>query len=172
MNRLYDPLTVGGTAIAGRLWLAPLAGFTDLPFRVVTAELGCPFSFTEMVSAKGLIYGGKTDELLAMDPREGSVGVQLFGSDPAFLAQAAKLVYERGKARLMININMGCPMPKIVKNGDGSALLHDLPLCGRIIEAVAKAVPVPVTVKYRKGFELSLIHISSGEGILRPVASE
>ena len=153
MPGVQDGISIAGVQVAGRLWLAPLAGYTDLPYRIVAAEHGCPFSFTEMVSAKGLIYGGKTKELLAHDAREGAYGVQLFGRDPGILAEAARRLYESGQAGQMLNLNMGCPMPKIVNNGEGSALLKDLALCGRIIEAMAKAVPIPVTVKVRRGYE-------------------
>ena len=149
---LHTPFILGNLSIPGRLFLAPMAGIADLAFRCIAHEMGCPFSITEMVSAKGLFYGGKTLSLLDTHPDEGMVAVQLFGRDPTLMADMAKRLYEDGRASHGININMGCPAPKIVKNGDGSALLLNLPLAAKIMEQVVRAVPVPVTVKYRKGF--------------------
>jgi tRNA-dihydrouridine synthase B len=148
-----QPLVLGGRSIQGRLWLAPMAGVTDLPFRVVAAELGCPFSVTEMVSAKGIYYGGKTLDLLQTDPAQGPGLVQLFGREPQLMADMAKRLFDQGLARDGIDINMGCPAPKIVKNGEGSALLLEPQLCGEIISAIKKAVPLPVTAKIRRGFQ-------------------
>ncbi|MDL2224901.1 tRNA-dihydrouridine synthase family protein [Eubacteriales bacterium OttesenSCG-928-M02] len=139
-------------AIPGRMMLAPMAGISDLAYRIICHEMECPFSFTEMISAKGLYYGGKTRELLASHPGEGMVAVQLFGREPQLVGDMAKMLYEEGRVPYGININMGCPAPKIVKNGEGSALLKEPPLAMEILAAVRKSVPVPVTVKYRKGF--------------------
>ena len=147
-----QPLTLGGRSIQGRLWLAPMAGVTDLPFRVVAAELGCPFSVTEMASAKGIYYGGKTLDLLQTHPAQGPGLVQLFGRDPRLMAHMAKRLFDQGLCRDGVDINMGCPAPKIVKNGEGSALLLEPRLCGEIVSAVKKAIPLPVTVKIRRGF--------------------
>ncbi|MBE5780774.1 MAG: tRNA dihydrouridine synthase DusB [Clostridiales bacterium] len=149
---LDSVLRLGNTAVEGRLWLAPMAGVTDLPFRVVTAQLGCPFSVTEMVSAKGIYYGGKSIELLQHTPEQGKGLVQIFGREPELMADMAKKLYEEGYAREGIDVNMGCPAPKIVKNGEGSALLQEPELCAKIIGAMSKAIPLPVTVKIRKGF--------------------
>lgn len=132
--------------------LAPMAGVTDLAFRTVCAELGADVTITEMVSSRALCYQDrKSRELLKKTP-SGRCGVQIFGNDPGIMARAAQLALEHS-APDFIDINMGCPTPKVVKNGDGSALLQDLPLAGQIIEAVVRAVPVPVTVKMRTGWD-------------------
>ena len=135
--------------------LAPMAGVTDLPFRILCRELGCDLTFTEMVSAKGLLYGNEnTEKLLETAPMEEPCGFQIFGSEPDIMADIARRLEEdyAGKVAL-IDINMGCPAHKIVGNGEGSALMRDVPLAGRIIEAVAKAIKLPVTVKFRKGWD-------------------
>lgn len=135
--------------------LAPMAGVTDLAFRALCRELGCDFTYTEMVSAKGLFYGGAaTAALLETAPVERPCGAQLFGRDPSLMADMAKkLCAERQGELALIDINMGCPAPKIVRNGEGGALMLEPALAGRIIEAVAKASSLPVTVKFRKGFD-------------------
>ena len=132
--------------------LAPMAGVTDLAFRTICAELGADVTVTEMVSSRALCYQDrKSRELLHKTPT-GICGAQIFGNEPEIMARAAQLALEHSGADF-IDINMGCPTPKVVKNGDGSALLQDLPLAGRIIEAVVRAVPVPVTVKMRTGWD-------------------
>lgn len=135
--------------------LAPMAGVTDLTFRALCRELGCDFTYTEMVSAKGLYYGGAaTAALLETAPVERPCGAQLFGREPALLAEIARrLSAERQGELALIDINMGCPAPKIVRNGEGCALMLEPALAGRIIEAVARASSLPVTVKFRKGFD-------------------
>lgn len=152
-----------------RVILAPMAGVTDLAFRTVCAELGADVTVTEMVSSRGLCYQDrKTRELMKKTPT-GRCGVQIFGNEPEVMAQAAQLVLEDTAADF-IDINMGCPTPKVFKNGDGSALLQNLPLAGAIIEAVVRAVPVPVTVKMRTGWDRSsivapeLAHIAQESG--------
>lgn len=134
--------------------LAPMAGVTDLPFRSICRDMGCDFTFTEMVSAKGLFYGGSgTKKLLCTAENERPCGIQLFGSDPHIMSDMAKqLTDEYAEEISLIDINMGCPAPKIVNNGEGSALMKDIPLASKIIEAVSKATPLPVSVKFRKGF--------------------
>ena len=135
--------------------LAPMAGVTDLPFRVLCREMGCDLTFTEMVSAKGLFYGNEnTEKLLETASIEEPCGFQIFGSEPAIMADIARRLEEdyAGKVAL-IDINMGCPAHKIVGNGEGSALMRDIPLAAKIIEAVNKAVKLPVTVKFRKGWD-------------------
>ena len=138
-----------------RVLLAPLAGVTDMAFRELAREQGAGMTFTEMVSAKGIQYKNeKTFSLLQIGEKEGKAGVQLFGREPEILAQtAARLEETAGKQIALFDINMGCPAPKIVNNGEGSALMREPELAGRIIRAVKKAVHLPVTVKFRKGFD-------------------
>lgn len=137
-------------------FLAPMAGVTDLPFRLLCRMEGCDLTYTEMVSAKGLLYGGlNTKRLLELGDAERPVGVQLFGREPEVLASmAGKLADAHGDALALIDLNMGCPAPKITGNGEGSALMLEPLLAGRIIAAVRRAVePLPVTVKFRKGWD-------------------
>ena len=137
--------------------LAPMAGVSDVAFRTVCQELGASFTVTEMVSSRALCYQDKkTVRLLGKDP--GICGAQIFGNDPETMARAAQLVLEIAPFDF-IDLNMGCPMPKIVNNGDGSALLKDLPLAAEIIRAVSRAVPVPVTVKARKGWDRGSVNV-------------
>lgn len=134
--------------------LAPMAGYTDIAFRELCRSHGCDFAFTEMVSAKGLLYGNiRTCEYLNLGPDEPDIAVQFFGHEPDVLAAAAERACAELKDRLRcIDINMGCPAPKITGNGDGSALLNSPELIGAIVSAVVKASRVPVTVKIRKGW--------------------
>lgn len=133
-----------GHELGGSLILAPMAGVTDPAFRTVCAELGAAVTVTEMVSSRALVYQDKKSRTL-LRKNEGSLcGAQLFGSDPEIMAQAAVLALEYSHCDF-IDINMGCPMPKVVNNGDGCALMRDPLLAGRIVEAVSRAVPVPVT---------------------------
>ena len=135
--------------------LAPMAGYTDVAFRTLCRQHGCDLAFTEMVSAKGLLYGSvRTAEYLQLGAEETQIGVQIFGHEPEVLAAAAKRVCEELDGRLCcIDLNMGCPAPKITGNGDGSALLREPALVARIVSAVKAAATVPVTVKLRKGFD-------------------
>ncbi|HWQ57645.1 MAG TPA: tRNA dihydrouridine synthase DusB [Clostridia bacterium] len=135
--------------------LAPMAGITDRTFRGMCRALGADFSYTEMVSAKGMHYrNANTGALLETAPEEETFGVQLFGSEPEIMAEAARALCSLHDARLaVIDINMGCPAHKIVRNGEGSALMRDPVLAGRIIEAVVGASSVPVSVKFRKGWD-------------------
>jgi len=139
------------------VFLAPMAGVTDRSFRILCKEMGCGLTYTEMVSAKGLHYGGserRTVSLLSIDPLEAPAAVQLFGSDPDILAeQAAALSKRLGDFLALIDINMGCPAKKIVSNGEGSALMKDMGRARAVISAVAQAVDLPVTVKFRKGWD-------------------
>ena len=142
---------IGNVAIDNPTVLAPMAGVTDLAFRLLAKEMGCGLVYSEMVSAKGLLYENcRTKELLRIDPRERPTAVQLFGSVPAEVAEAARRVAEGGAD--IIDFNMGCPTPKIVKNGEGSALLRVPELAASIIKAMVAAVRVPVTVKIRTGW--------------------
>ncbi len=143
--------------------LAPMAGFTDRTFRLLCQERGADVVYTEMISAKGLLYqSSKTRALYFVQPEDASFGVQLFGSEPETLAKAAKLVeQELGAQLLCIDLNMGCPAPKITSNGDGSALMQNPVLSGKIIEATVKATNAPVTVKFRKGWDAA--HVNAVE---------
>jgi len=146
-------VNIGNIQIDGKLALAPMAGVADSAFRVICADAGAALLFTEMVSAKALTYRDKkTKALLYISEREHPVGVQIFGSEPDTMAEGAKIALEISGADF-IDINMGCPVGKIVKNGEGCALMRDIPLAAKIIEAVVKAVPAPVTVKFRKGWD-------------------
>lgn len=132
-----------------------MAGYTDAVFRALCTSFGCDLTCTEMISAKGLTFGNvKTSEYLTLGDGEDAVAVQIFGHEPDLMADAVKLIADRLYTRLRcIDINMGCPAQKIVSNGDGSALMRTPALAGHIIEAVKKASPVPVTVKFRKGWD-------------------
>lgn len=143
---------IGGVALDSPLILAPMAGVTDLPFRLLCKEQGCSLVYTEMVSAKAILYKNKnTRALLEVKEEEHPVAVQLFGSDPVVMAEIAAQV-EEGPFEI-IDVNMGCPVPKIVKNGEGSALMRNPKLAEKILTAMVKATKKPVTVKVRKGFE-------------------
>ena len=160
MNTLLKPLTIGNVTLKNNIILSPMAGVTDLPFRLLCSEQGAGLAGMEMVSAKAILYGNKnTEGLLAIHPEEGPVSLQLFGSDPKIVSEMAKRIEERPFA--VLDINMGCPVPKIVNNGEGSALMRDPKLAGEIIAAVAKAVKKPVTVKIRKGFDAE--HVNAVE---------
>ena len=142
---------IGDTLLDNNVFLAPMAGVTDLPFRLLCREQGVGMSVTEMVSAKAILYKNKnTKELLAVDPAEGPVSVQLFGSDPEIMAAIAAQI-EDGPY-VAIDVNMGCPVPKIVNNHEGSALMKDPAQAEKVLTAMVKAVKKPVTVKFRKGF--------------------
>lgn len=146
-------LTIGTVVIDGKLALAPMAGVTDIAFRTICREQGAALTYTEMVSAKALVYqDSKTRTLLHIREDEHPCAVQLFGSDPAVMAEAAPKALELSGADI-IDLNMGCPVGKIAGNGEGSALMRDPERAAQIIEAVADSVPVPVTVKIRKGWD-------------------
>ena len=141
----------------GKIALAPMAGICDLPFRLLCKEMGCDIVYTEMVSAKGMYYNNKnTGPLLMTKPEESPIGVQIFGSEPELMASQAKRLEDKGFS--FIDVNMGCPVPKIVNNGDGSALMRDPEKAARIAEAVVKVVKVPVTVKMRRGWDKGSIN--------------
>ena len=129
-----------------------MAGISDLPYRVICRKFGCGLTVSEMVSAKGLLYKNeKTFAMLQIDEAERPTAIQLFGSVPEELAEAARIVEARGAD--IIDFNMGCPVPKVVNNGEGSALMKTPELAGRILEAMVKAVRIPVTVKFRAGWD-------------------
>lgn len=146
-------VTIGGVKLNGNLCLAPMAGVSDFAFRGVCRALGAALTTTEMVSARALVYRDeKTRELLYIPEGEHPSAAQIFGHEPEVMAEAAAMALEISGADIL-DINMGCPVGKIVKAGDGSALMKDPELAGRIIEAVVKAVSAPVTVKFRKGWD-------------------
>ena len=146
-------MNIGTVSIPGKLSLGPMAGVTDAAFREICREQGAALTCTEMVSAKALVYGDqKTKQLLYIPEGDHPTAVQIFGHEPEVMAQAAKIALEVSGADI-IDINMGCPVGKVVKSGDGSALMRTPELAREIISAVAAAVPVPVTVKFRKGWD-------------------
>ena len=146
-------VSIGGVRIKGRLTLAPMAGVSDFAFRTVCTELGAAMTTTEMVSAKALVYKDeKTKGLLYNPDTLHPSAAQIFGHEPEIMAEAAPMALEYSGADIL-DINMGCPVGKIVKSGDGSALMKDPELAARIVEAGVRAVSVPVTVKFRKGFD-------------------
>ncbi|WP_132078323.1 tRNA dihydrouridine synthase DusB [Anaerospora hongkongensis] len=150
-------MQIGTVKLANPVILAPMAGVTDLPFRLLVKEMGCGLVYTEMVSDKGLIYQNEhTLEMLKIDERERPVALQIFGSEPDPMAKAAKIVEKAGAD--IIDINMGCPTLKIVKNGEGSALMRTPELAYSIIASVVEAVNIPVTVKIRKGWDDSSVN--------------
>ena len=145
-------LTIGNVVMDNPLVLAPMAGVTDLPFRLLCKEQGAGLVCMEMVSAKAIYYNNKnTEALLEIDTREKPVSLQLFGSDPEIMAAMAHRIEDRPFD--ILDINMGCPVPKVVNNGEGSALLKNPELVRKIVTAVVKAVDKPVTVKIRRGFD-------------------
>lgn len=144
-------LKIGNVELDSPVALAPMAGVTDLPFRILCREQGCGLMCTEMVSAKALLYKNRnTKPLLETKPEERPVAVQLFGSDPEIMSEMA-LMMEEGPYDI-IDVNMGCPVPKIVNNGEGSALMKNPKLAGEILSAMTRKLKKPVTVKFRKGF--------------------
>lgn len=147
-------LQIGNVTLKNNLILGPMAGVTDLPFRLLCAEQGAGLLCMEMVSAKAILYNNKnTKAMLEIDEREHPVSLQLFGSDPQIMGDIAKRLEDESVPFDILDINMGCPVPKVVNNGEGSALMKQPLLAGRIIEAMAKATSRPVTVKIRKGFD-------------------
>ena len=152
MSGYMKKLTIGNVTLDNNIILAPMAGVTDLPFRLLCSEQGAGLTCMEMVSAKAILYKNKnTEALLEIHPQEGPTSLQLFGSDPKILSEMAKQIEERPFS--ILDINMGCRVPKVVNNGEGSALMKQPKLVGEIVSAVAKAIEKPVTIKIRKGFD-------------------
>lgn len=150
-------MKIGNVKLDNNVFLAPMAGVTDLPFRVLCKEMGCGLVYSEMVSAKGIFYDSKnTEKLLEIDERERPVAVQLFGSDPELMGNMAKRL--ESLPIDIIDVNMGCPAPKIVKNGEGSALMKTPQLIGEIVHSLVSSQKKPVTIKFRKGFDDGLIN--------------
>lgn len=148
------------------VFLAPMAGVTDLPYRVLAREFGADLVVSEMVSAQALVYKNqRTLRMLTIHEGERPCAIQLFGHDPQVMAEAAKMVYQQVQPE-MIDLNFGCPTPKVVKNGDGAALLTDPRLAGRIASAVVEAVPIPVTAKIRLGWDQDSINCLEVAGLL------
>ena len=153
-------MQIGNIRLGAPVALAPMAGITDMPFRVICKELGCGLVVSEMVSAKGLLYKNvKTFDMLRIAPEERPAAIQLFGSVPQELARAAKIVEADGAD--IIDFNMGCPVPKIVNNGEGSALMKNPQLAYEILARMADAVKIPITVKIRAGWDAG--HINASE---------
>lgn len=148
---MYQKPKIGPIELDGWAVLAPMAGVSDLAYRVIARRMGAAMTTAEMVSAKGLYYKNeKTRDMLKIDPGEHPVALQLFGSEPDIMALGAKEMEKEGAD--IIDINMGCPMQKVVKNGDGSALMKNVPLAAAVVKAMVQAVHVPVTVKMRLGW--------------------
>lgn len=148
---------IGDINISGRLILGPMAGITDLPFRLLCKEQGANLLYTEMISAKGIYYNNKnTEKLLQIDENEHPIIVQLFGSEPELMASIAAKICNRDFD--ILDINMGCPVPKVVNNGEGCALMKDIELSAKIIKSVSSEISKPVTVKIRKGFDDNTIN--------------
>lgn len=145
-------LTIGNVTLENNVILAPMAGVTDLPFRLLCKEQGAGLLCMEMVSAKAIYYNNKnTEELMAIHPDEVPVSLQFFGSDADIMAEMAKRIEEKPFA--LLDINMGCPVPKVVNNGEGSALMKNPKLVEKIVSKVSRAISKPVTVKIRRGFD-------------------
>ena len=145
-------LKIGNIELENRYILGPMAGVTDLPFRLLCKKQGAGLLCMEMISAKAIYYNNRnTESLLEIHPDEHPVSLQLFGSDPKIMSEMAKRIEERPFA--ILDVNMGCPVPKVVKNGEGSALMKEPKLVYDIVSALVKAIEKPVTVKIRKGFD-------------------
>lgn len=152
MNAIVKAVSIGPVHLDIPVILAPMAGVCDMPYRVISRRYGAALVCTEMISDKGLWYhNAHTQEMLHIDVREHPISMQIFGAEPATMAQAAAVVEEAGAD--IVDINMGCPVKKVVKNGEGSALMQDLPRAEAIIAAVVRAVSIPVTVKMRTGWD-------------------
>ena len=158
-------LKIGDVNLNSRVALAPMAGVTDLPYRKICVAMGAGLVVSEMVSAKAITYNNsKTYELLKIDEGEHPIAVQLFGSEHEIMADAAGKISDAGMD--IIDINMGCPMPKIVNNGDGSALMKNPELAGRIVESICKCTDKPVTVKIRSGFDKTSVNAAKMAKVL------
>ncbi len=153
MKGIKNNLKIGKENISGNVFLAPMAGITDLAFRLICKKYGADMVYTEMINAKAVCYEDKnTFEMLSIMPLEMPVAVQIFGNEPEYMAEAAKILTSLGRFKL-IDINMGCPAPKVIKNGDGSALMKDIKLACSVLESVKSSTDLPVTVKFRKGWD-------------------
>ena len=152
-------MKIGYVDIENPVFLAPMAGVTDLPYRILARELGCGLVYSEMVSDKGINYrSGHTLEMLKTEKAERPISLQLFGADPHSISEAAKYLESLGVADIL-DINMGCPAPKVTKNHEGSALMKTPKIAFSIMESVVKAVKLPVTVKFRKGWDAQSVNV-------------
>lgn len=152
-----DGFNIGGVNISGNLILGPMAGVTDLPFRILCKEFGANLLYTEMISAKGIYYNNKnTEKLWQTDKSEHPIALQLFGLEPELMAYVAAKIEDKDFD--ILDINMGCPVPKVVNNGEGCALMKDIKLASKIIKTVSNAISKPLTIKIRKGFDDSDIN--------------
>ncbi len=159
---IIHPIDIGNVHLQNNIILAPMAGVGDLPFRVLCSKMGVGMTCTEMVSAKAIFYNNKkTYTLMERDDREPVVAVQLFGHEPVCISEMAARLEDEGIEYDILDINMGCPVPKVVNNEDGSALMKNPPLAGRIIDETVKATKRPVTAKIRIGFDCD--HINAVE---------
>ncbi|WP_142413497.1 tRNA dihydrouridine synthase DusB [Hathewaya massiliensis] len=147
-------MRIGNLEFKNPVFLAPMAGVTDVAYREVCGELGCDLTYTEMVSAKGLYYGSEnTEALMKVSSKNKQTAIQIFGNDPEIMAKVCEDYLNINNDFCLIDINMGCPVPKIVKNGEGSALMNNPKLAGEIVKALKKVTNKPITVKFRKGFD-------------------
>ena len=158
---------IGNVKIDGNLALGPMAGVTDMPFRMICKEFGADLLYTEMISAKGIYYKNKnTEPLWQIDDTEHPVALQLFGSEPELMADMAEQIEHRNFD--ILDINMGCPVPKVVNNGEGSALMKNPELAAKIVRAISDRIKKPVTVKFRKGFNDEAVQVplryTAGQG--------
>lgn len=145
-------MKIGNVILDNKVFLSPMAGVTDLPFRLICKEQDCGMLYTEMINAKALCYDDQnTKKMLKIEAEEHPVAVQIFGSDPAFMAGAAEILNEYPNE--ILDINMGCPAPKVIKNGDGSALMKNPKLAEEVLKAVVNKSKKPVTLKIRKGWD-------------------
>lgn len=165
-------MKIASVELKNNVFLAPMAGVTDRAYRIICGEMGAGLLFSEMVSSKGLYYGDKkTDMLTSIDEREGATALQIFGSDPFIMGEAVRRHLNSREDITIIDINMGCPAPKIVKNGDGSALMKDPVLVGKILASVVEASEKPVSLKIRKGWDqdhvngVEIARIAEEEGV-------
>lgn len=154
---IVHSLALGSLTLKNNMILAPMAGISNVPFRVLAREAGCSLAFTEMISANGLVRGNeKSRQYLSSSVEDKPLGVQIFGSDPEILAEAVQIADEQGAD--LIDINMGCPVKKVVKNGAGAALLKDPDLVAQILASVRRATQKPLTVKIRSGWNVKSIN--------------
>lgn len=150
---------IGDVAINGRLALGPMAGVTDMPFRLLCKEQGVALTYTEMVSAKGMLHNNKnTEELITIDETERPTALQLFGEDAEIMGAMAKRLIEEGRNFDILDVNMGCPVPKVVNHGEGSALMKEPEKIGEIVKSLKRNITKPVTIKIRAGFDKDCIN--------------
>lgn len=152
-------MKISSMELEGNIFLAPLAGVTDLAFRGLCRKMGCSLVYTEMISAKALFYDNdKTKEMLRFSKEELPIAVQIFGKEPDIMANVVQQYFNDNEDVCLIDINMGCPAPKIVRNGEGSALMREPKLASEIVKSIKRVSKKPVTVKFRKGFDSNNIN--------------